>query len=131
MAILSLAYAGWPSGTFLAVPPTEMFEKPGAERQRQVIFGQRNAPNEGCQHHILLLHINPPVWGRLQVHSDSSIATLQEFERLSPSPFLDSRQGVRCEPLARLHVHDRRQKSAFNEFSAVLFPKIYAKGADG
>ena len=80
MAILSLAYAGWPSGTFLAVPPTEMGEKPGAERQRQVIFGQRNAPNEGCQHHILLLHINPPVWGRLQVHSDSSIATLQEFD---------------------------------------------------
>jgi len=40
-----------------------MGEKPGAERQRQVIFGQRNAPNEGCQHHILLLHINPPVWG--------------------------------------------------------------------
>jgi hypothetical protein len=80
MAILSLAYAGWPSGTFLAVPPTEMGEQPGAERQRQVIFGQRNAPNEGCKHHILLLHINPPVWGRLQVRSDSSIATLQEFD---------------------------------------------------
>jgi hypothetical protein len=58
---------------------------------------------------------------------------LQEFDwsDFHLHRFLIRGKALRCEPLARLHVHERRQKSAFNEFSAVLFPKIYAKGADG
>ena len=35
-----------------------------------------NAPAEIYQLHILLLQINPPIWRRLHVRSDSSIATL-------------------------------------------------------
>ena len=37
---------------------------------------QPNAPVEIYQLHILLLQINPPIWRRLHVRSDSSIATL-------------------------------------------------------
>src|ERR1700680_890858 len=42
------------------------------------------------------------------------------LERLSPPPFCDSWQGVRCEPDGLHHVHDRREKSA--SFS-VSFPR--------
>jgi hypothetical protein len=38
-----------------------------------------NAPAEIYQLHILLLQINPPIWRRLHVRSDSSIATLHEL----------------------------------------------------
>jgi len=69
-----------------------------------------NGPAHIYQLHILLLHINPPVWRRLHVRSDTSIAMLHDLlqiafdlERLSPSPLFDSRQGVRHEPVGRLH----------------------------
>jgi hypothetical protein len=44
---------------------------------------QSNAPAEIYQLHILLLRINPPIWRRLHVRSDSSIATLQEAGQLN------------------------------------------------
>ena len=40
---------------------------------------QSNAPAEIYQFHILLLQINPPIWRRLHVRSDSSIATLHDL----------------------------------------------------
>src|SRR5258708_7250755 len=40
---------------------------------------QSNAPGEIYQLHILLLEINPPIWRRLHLPSDSSIATLHEL----------------------------------------------------
>jgi Plasmid pRiA4b ORF-3-like protein len=40
---------------------------------------QSSAPAEVYQLHILLLQINPPIWRRLHVRSDSSIATLHEL----------------------------------------------------
>jgi len=42
-----------------------------------------NAPAEIYQLHILLLQINPPIWRRLQVRSDSSIATLHELLQIA------------------------------------------------
>src|SRR5260370_1895933 len=38
-----------------------------------------NAPVEIYQLHILLHQINPPIWRRLHVRSDSSIATLNDL----------------------------------------------------
>ena len=40
---------------------------------------QSNAPAEIYQLHILLLQINPPIWRRLHLRSDSSIATLHSI----------------------------------------------------
>jgi hypothetical protein len=40
---------------------------------------QPNAPVEIYQLHILLLQVNPPIWRRLHVRSDSSIATLHDL----------------------------------------------------
>src|SRR5258708_33038010 len=42
-----------------------------------------NAPGEISQLHILLLQINPPIWRRLHVRSDSSIATLHELLQIA------------------------------------------------
>src|SRR5258708_13194693 len=42
-----------------------------------------NAPGEIYQLHILLLQINPPIWRRLHVRSDSSIATLHELLQIA------------------------------------------------
>ena len=44
---------------------------------------QLNAPAEIYQLHILLLQINPPIWRRLHVRSDSSIATLHELLQIA------------------------------------------------
>ena len=44
---------------------------------------QSNAPAEVYQLHILLLQINPPIWRRLHVRSDSSIATLHELLQIA------------------------------------------------
>src|ERR1700747_3318607 len=44
---------------------------------------QSNAPAEIYQLHILLLQINPPIWRRLHVRSDSSIATLHELLQIA------------------------------------------------
>ena len=44
---------------------------------------QPNAPAEIYQLHILLLQINPPIWRRLHVQSDSSIATLHELLQIA------------------------------------------------
>jgi hypothetical protein len=44
---------------------------------------QSNAPAEIYQLHILLLQINPPIWRRLHVRSDSSIATLHEVLQIA------------------------------------------------
>ena len=44
---------------------------------------QSNAPAEIYQLHILLLQINPPIWRRLHVCSDSSIATLHELLQIA------------------------------------------------
>ena len=44
---------------------------------------QSNAPGEIYQLHILLLQINPPIWRRLHVRSDSSIATLHELLQIA------------------------------------------------
>src|SRR5437879_10196522 len=44
---------------------------------------QPNAPVEIYQLHILLLQINPPIWRRLQVCSDSSIATLRDLLQIA------------------------------------------------
>ena len=44
---------------------------------------QPNAPVEIYQLHILLLQINPPIWRRLHVRSDSSIATLHELLQIA------------------------------------------------
>jgi len=40
---------------------------------------QPNAPAEIYQLHILLLQIDPPIWRRLHVRSDSSIAALHDL----------------------------------------------------
>ena len=40
---------------------------------------QPNAPAAIYQLHILLLQINPPIWRRLRVHGDSSIAALHDL----------------------------------------------------
>jgi hypothetical protein len=42
-----------------------------------------NAPVEIYQLHILLLQINPPIWRRLHVCSDSSIATLHDLLQIA------------------------------------------------
>src|SRR5260370_11005352 len=42
-----------------------------------------NAPAEIFQLHILLLQINPPIWRRLHVCSDSSIATVHELLQIA------------------------------------------------
>jgi Plasmid pRiA4b ORF-3-like protein len=62
---------------------------------------QSNAPPQSYQLRILHLQINPPIWRRLHVRSDSSVATLHELlqigvrlEQLSPPPFRDAWQGV-------------------------------------
>src|SRR5258707_8288792 len=44
---------------------------------------QSNAPAEIYQLHILLLQINPPIWRRLHVRSDNSIATLHELLQIA------------------------------------------------
>jgi len=44
---------------------------------------QSNPPAEIYQLHILLLQINPPIWRRLHVRSDSSIATLHELLQIA------------------------------------------------
>jgi hypothetical protein len=44
---------------------------------------QSNAPAEIYQLHILLLQINPPIWRRLHVRSDSSIATLHDLLQIA------------------------------------------------
>src|ERR1700693_2228801 len=44
---------------------------------------QANPPAEIYQLHILLLQINPPIWRRLHVRSDSSIATLHELLQIA------------------------------------------------
>ena len=44
---------------------------------------QPNAPAEIYQLHILLLQINPPIWRRLHVPSDSSIATLHDVLQIA------------------------------------------------
>ena len=44
---------------------------------------QSNAPAEIYQLHILLLQINPSIWRRLHVRSDSSIATLHELLQIA------------------------------------------------
>src|SRR5258708_2034380 len=44
---------------------------------------QSNAPAEIYQLHILLLQINPPIWRRLHVCSDRSIATLHELLQIA------------------------------------------------
>src|SRR5258707_7763085 len=44
---------------------------------------QPNAPVEIYQLHILLLQINPPVWRRLHVRSDTSIAMLHELLQIA------------------------------------------------
>jgi Plasmid pRiA4b ORF-3-like protein len=44
---------------------------------------QSNASAEIYQLHILLLQINPPIWRRLHVRSDSSIATLHELLQIA------------------------------------------------
>ena len=44
---------------------------------------QSNAPAEIYQLHILLLQTNPPIWRRLHVRSDSSIATLHELLQIA------------------------------------------------
>ena len=42
-----------------------------------------NGPADIYQLHILLLHINPPVWRRLHVRSDTSIAMLHELLQIT------------------------------------------------
>src|SRR3954470_361356 len=44
---------------------------------------QPNAPAEIYRLHILLLQINPPIWRRLHVRSDSSIATLHDLLQIA------------------------------------------------
>jgi hypothetical protein len=44
---------------------------------------QLNAPVEIYQLHILLLHINPLIWRRRHVRSDSSIATLHDLLQIA------------------------------------------------
>src|SRR5208337_2484922 len=44
---------------------------------------QPNAPVEIYQLHILLLQINPPIWRRLHMRSDSSIATLHDLLQIA------------------------------------------------
>jgi Plasmid pRiA4b ORF-3-like protein len=44
---------------------------------------QPNASAEICQLHILLLHMNPPIWRRLYVRSDSSTATLHDLLQIA------------------------------------------------
>src|SRR5258708_26989443 len=44
---------------------------------------QQNAPVEIYQLHILLLQINPPIWRRLHVRNDSSIATLHDLLQIA------------------------------------------------
>src|SRR6266404_1617555 len=44
---------------------------------------QPNAPAEIYQLHILLLQINPPIWRRLHVRSNSSIATLHDLLQIA------------------------------------------------
>jgi hypothetical protein len=44
---------------------------------------QPNAPAEIYQLHILLLQINPPIWRRLHVPSDSSIAMLHDVLQIA------------------------------------------------
>ena len=44
---------------------------------------QPNAPAEIYQLHILLLQINPPIWRRLHVPSDSSIAMLHDLLQIA------------------------------------------------
>src|SRR6266403_4633743 len=68
---------------------------------------QPNAPVEIYQLHILLLHINPPIWRRLHVRSNSSIATLAPG--LSRSPAQRGEDTIRtlkhAKRLRRSHVH--------------------------
>src|SRR6266404_5503517 len=44
---------------------------------------QSNAPVEIYQLHLLLLRINPPIWRRLHVRSNSSIATLHDLLQIA------------------------------------------------
>jgi hypothetical protein len=83
---------------------------------------QPNAPVEIYQLQILLLQINPPIWRRLHVRSDSSIAVARlapdriRLERLSPPPFCDSWQGVRREPDGLHHVTTAARKVLLSQF---------------
>ena len=88
---------------------------------------QPNAPAESYQLHILLLQINPPIWRRLHVRSDISIAALHDLLQIvfdwndfHLHPFRDSWQGVRREQDGLHYVHDRRQESAS---VSVSFPR--------
>ena len=73
---------------------------------------QPNAPVEIYQLHILLLQINPPIWRRLHVRSDSSIATLHDLLQIAFdwSDFHLHRFVIRCKeygvsPDGLPHVH--------------------------
>jgi hypothetical protein len=44
---------------------------------------QPNAPAESYQLHILLLQINGPIWRRLHVRSDISIAALHDLLQIA------------------------------------------------
>jgi hypothetical protein len=44
---------------------------------------QPNAPVEIYQLHLLLLRINPPIWRRLHVRSNNSIATLHDLLQIA------------------------------------------------
>jgi Plasmid pRiA4b ORF-3-like protein len=48
-----------------------------------LLWVQPNATAEIYQLHILLLQINPPIWRRLHVRSDSRIATLHDLLQIA------------------------------------------------
>jgi hypothetical protein len=62
-------------------------EKPGADNGRDKrswsSMVQPNVSAEIYQLHILLLQINPPLWRRLHVPSDSSIAMLHDLLQIA------------------------------------------------
>jgi len=70
------------------IPKTLHLQKSPHRRSREKVeeratMVQSNAPAEIYQLHILLLQINPPIWRRLHVRSDSSIATLHELLQIA------------------------------------------------
>jgi hypothetical protein len=82
---------------------------------------QSNGLAEIYELHILLLQINPPIWRRLLVRSDSSIATLHDLLQIAFdwSDFHLHRFVIRGKEygLSRVgctthHVQDRRQENA-------------------
>jgi hypothetical protein len=62
-------------------------EKPGARTPAisdlKLLWSSRTLPSEIYQLHMLLLQINPPIWRRLHVRSDSNIATLHELLQIA------------------------------------------------